>query len=145
MRNSTHISYSPVMGSVCAGRQRTYTALSELSSAVQCAVDSNRSCHLLAYEVRNELIECSAAFKKTVCAESNEHVYDLATLLDLLAMTAFGAEHRQERGSIELMERSINTLQRQLADDATSERECAQMIEEIWLWLGSSNGLSARC
>lgn len=117
--------------------------LAALNGALERARESAGDCHLLTHQRRNELMQHSATFKGSINAVEHEHAYDLATLLELLTLTAFGSQ-QDDGGALELMERSIAILRRTLAGDSTAGNECAKLTEEVWTWLGNSNGLPTK-
>lgn len=145
MRESTHVSYRPPAGGFGADQRGAQEKLAALSRALIKARGTSHCGKLLACSTRDELQRCSSSFKQAVCGGGEEHLYDLAALLDLVSITAFGAQHQREQEGLEFMQRTVEIARRQLVQRPPPERECSQIIKEVWTWLGSSRSLSARC
>lgn len=125
----------------CLAEQDRQAALLDLSIALAKANESLRNCQLLTYEARNELLQTSAAFKRLLDASQDEHIYDLAASLDLVTVTAFSSDCHKDGEGLQLIQRAIPVLQTCLNGTASSA-ECARVTEQVWTWLGSSNGLN---
>lgn len=143
MRQSTHVSHRLPTGGFGADQRGAQEKLAELARALIQANDSSRYGKLLAGTRRHELQQCSSSFKQAVCSGGEEHLYDLAALLDLLSITAFGAQYQREQEGLEFMQRTVEIARRQLVQRPPPERECSQIMKEVWMWLGSSS-LSSR-
>lgn len=119
-------------------------SLSALQDAVERAERSLCVCQMVTYKTRNDLLHFSHAFKATIDAAGDEQVYDLAALLDLVVLTAFGSKCETGAGGLRLLAHCTAVLHKSVADDIShesSERECTAMVEHVWNWLGNSNGL----
>lgn len=121
--------------------------LSALQDAVAQAERSLCVCQMLTYKTRNDLLHCSHAFKATIDAAGDEQIYDLAALLDLVVLTAFGSRCETGAGGLKLLANCTVVLNKSVDGDTSpeaSERECTAMVEHVWNWLGNSNGLPSK-
>lgn len=128
----------------CPTQQSAQAALAILGSALEQALESLRVKQSLSYPQRAELMQLSGVLKNSINTTRDEYTYDLATLLDLLILTALGSHRTPDGAELELIERSFAVLQRSLMSNETTATECARMTEEVWTWLGSNDGLPTK-
>lgn len=142
MRQTEYNAYCSPRPTVAKARQKNArTALANFQSALKRTKEPKHARHVR-YQVRDELLRHSVEVKSAIDAASDETMYDLAALLDLVVLTAFSAGHEDNGDAygLQLLQSAVAMLQKSLSDDDLQDslgRERAVLVEQIWAWLSN--------